>query len=979
MSIPLTPRGQCTQCPSCAGWIALAWDPQERANVPRDTPTSSAQECAGCTHAWLSHHAYPMDSNDRNYSRRRGPCTSTRCGGFISCARVWEVNTLCECTAQWYSHSPLRNGVSSAISVQAPAPILVPSAPAQPADNLPPLGPGQPVMDGFLGVPATVRGTAGTRRLASISRSLPGGPFSTLRNHSGPRRPFPPPADPKVTIDVVCWPCTVDTLFDPPGYPSHAFKIKNSHAIKYAKRLADFHLAFQIEVPAQGVMSSAEFSRTALQHLGNHRLTLPPFPADYDAGPADELDGQLWTLLHFRRRYDVYILEAHPSIQDSTFGYAQFKKISTMPNVLPGANQRPWIFIAPRFGHLIGPMDCFSTPDAPLSGCHPCYGLRVLSALPTTTGNRNNPLEAECYVDYCPTPSITPIQSLLAHLPLPAGRIPDRPQTPPLQPSLIRHRSPQTPNTTSAERRVRQRRSSSSIRHPIGIDQWLPETPAEPASPPPPPPPRPPLPPLEPDVDFLESRDILSWHLSISNAVQPFPASVAMLTIHARTVHAAAECMVDLVVHAENVKRGSTAAFTMYTREIQNQDIVHCNTRLTADSFFRDIRLITIGIREGSGHARGITHGVGPERATMREACVVIASRHHYWQQATGSFMFRPVLTPVDTPIEERIRTFYAHGTFLAVHCFLLKQGPLPISLWLLLALVNGRKAMIIPKHILMNLDPGAYDILAPWYDFHSDTPVPLPREATHPLRQFILERMPQEIQPNLIRNDRTVDEHEAWVISAFASVLLGHHSPWTHPEFIALRDGFNIGIKSTRFADTIRRRRALPFFVALYNLRIKTVADIAPHLHFQILTRAANKTTPFFMKLFQLRLEHYLDGLGHPAALRGVQVSEEEYEGKRNDPLLRANLVLVSGSDSDLLPIEDNWRILFRFQAKDITDSILGKPLGFHTCFHSVDVLLDRNLREMLLEPLDDNLGQPSKFDVWVHSQFLNREHNTS
>ncbi|KAF7371560.1 hypothetical protein MVEN_00011100 [Mycena venus] len=457
-----------------------------------------------------------------------------------------------------------------------------------------------------------------------------------------------------------------------------------------------------------------------------------------------------------------------------------------------------------------------------------------------------------------------------------------------------------------------------------------------------------------------------------------------MLSIHAQTVHAAAECMVDLVVHAENQKRGPNAAFTMYNREIQARDIVDCSTRLTVESFFREMRLITIGIQEGSGRTHGVTHGAGPERATMRAACDVIASRHHYWQQATGSFMFRPVLTPVNTPIEERIheeriQTFYAHGTFLALHCFLLKQGPLPISIWLLLALVNGRKAMIIPKHILMNLDPGAYDILAPWYDFHSDTPVPLPREATHPLRQFILERMPQEIQPNLIRNERTEEEHEAWVISAFASVLLGHHLPWAHPEFIALRDGFNICIKSIRFAQSIRRQGALPFLVAIYNLRIKTVEDVAPHLHFEILTRSSDKTTPFFLKLFQLRVEHYLNGLGQPAALRGVQVSEEEYEEKRSDPLLRANLVLVSGSDSNLLPIEDNWKISFRFQEKDIRDSTLGKPLGFHTCFHSVDVFLDRNLRETLLEPLGNNLEKPSKFDVWVHSQFLNREHNAA
>jgi hypothetical protein len=127
----------------------------------------------------------------------------------------------------------------------------------------------------------------------------------------------------------------------------------------------------------------------------------------------------------------------------------------------------------------------------------------------------------------------------------------------------------------------------------------------------------------------------------------------------------------------------------------------------------------------------------------MREACDVVTSRHHYWQQVPGMAMYRPIFVPVDAEIPERVNTFRGHGTFLALHCFVLQHGPFPISIWLIFALIMGRKAMLIPQNILRYMDPAAYDILEPWYDFHQETPVPPPTEPTHPLRQFILNYIP--------------------------------------------------------------------------------------------------------------------------------------------------------------------------------------------------------------------------------------------
>jgi hypothetical protein len=202
----------------------------------------------------------------------------------------------------------------------------------------------------------------------------------------------------------------------------------------------------------------------------------------------------------------------------------------------------------------------------------------------------------------------------------------------------------------------------------------------------------------------------------------------------------------------------------------------------------------------------------------MRDACLVLSQRHNFWLPVPSSNYFRPVLSPTGIPISFRVQTFRAHGTFLALHCFLMGHGPLPISIWVVLALILGREAMLIPKNILLHMDPAAFDILAPWYDWDEDQPFPPITEPAHPLRLFIFDYMPTTqvrkpmffpriskhnlLQPSLISRSRTKEEHEGWKIAAFASVLLSDSNPWTNPDFVALREGFNIRLKGMQFSE---------------------------------------------------------------------------------------------------------------------------------------------------------------------------------
>ncbi|KAF8188551.1 hypothetical protein K438DRAFT_1972254 [Mycena galopus ATCC 62051] len=894
-----------------------------------------------------------MDPNDSRYSFRRGACEITGCGGFFSHSRTWDFTTICVCSASWHSHAPLLDDAS--------VPVAVPAA-QMPFPRPPDTGGQAPVMDAFGGIPDPVAGNLGTRRAASAARSLPPpGPFAAqFVRHNGARTPYPnrptaslPAPKPDIDLVVVCWPMLPhDSDYEPLGYPAPKIKVKNHLAKLYADRLDLHHLICRIKVPPDGKIPPAEFSGHITTHLQSHGLSMPPRPTDVDIGSPDDLHSQPFVLLKSSVKNGVYTLNQHPGINDNSFTSQEFTRLNrSFPNPMTGLDSpHPWIWIAPRYGHISGPVDGFSTPDLPLSGTHPCYGLRIIDTLPASqAASRNDPLDVECYDGYCPVIEIAPILSGLLN-----GGPPARFITPPLQPSLIRQRSPQS---QSSHRRVRQRQDSfERSRSPIELNPLAPEVSCPKAAP------------LRIGVDILPLTEVVQWREAVETHVAALPrvAVAGLVFIHGKTVASVGTCIVDLLVYLQKLHEPDDT-FIMEDHDIQLNEIVRCKTEdLTHESFLRPVRSISMHTNQNAATRRAVTQGVGPERAAWREACAVLGGRHHYWQPATASTMLRPIFTPGDMVIPDR-------------------QGPLPISIWLLLCLIEGPDALVIPKNTLLHIDPGAYEILEPWYDFDEHTPMPLANEASHPLRLFILEYMPG-IQPNLISNNRTAQEHRHWVRAAFATILLGDASPWRHAEYIALQEGFNAALGDMHFTQTLRSSNCtntLAFLVTIYDRRVHNVEDVADHLQFIVIGRAPNLTTPYFAALFRLRLKHYMHGRGHPPELyrflEAFGVSEEQAVTSRNDSLLRANLILRCGSDSDLRPSEDNWKITFNFEGRTTRDSDVATPLGFHTCFNNITVFVDRALQKMLMEPVGTDDSKGSNFDLWVHEHTRDEESSES
>ncbi|KAJ7144543.1 hypothetical protein C8R44DRAFT_725469 [Mycena epipterygia] len=799
---------------------------------------------------------------------------------------------MCECGAPWHSHVALLDAApTSATILTSNVPVPQPPPPQPPC-----LGSSAPPFNVFQGVPAPALGSIGTQRLTSIARTLPHGPFAAASSrHSGPRHAYPGGAAPTTaSVTVMTWPLVVQNSdYEPPGYPAPPITVQNSRAKRYTESFQKHGLLFDVDVLASDTANVASFNTDIMAKLAGSQLSFPQPPSGTIDGAPGDLDSQLWTLLQPRVCQDKYNFNIHPSINDNTFGYKEFKSLNKK-FANPLSTSKPWIWIAPRFGHIVGPITSFSTPDIPLTGLHPCFGWRVLDTLPpATAARRDDPIQADCYAGYCPTNELvricpsSPMDSLPI-MPIASTSAPQRAITPPSHTqALIRQRSP-TSQIQDTERRVRPRQQSTpeprrpilSLPQPSPMQQQRPvsATAAHPLG-----------------VDVLEPRKVAQWAASFRHDSPQTPA-IPNLHIHSRTFLGVAKCLLDII---------------------------------------------------------------------------------------------GPVLSPTNQSLPDRLNTFRAHGAFLALHCCILQHGPLPISIWVLLALIGGRNTMLVPKNILLHMDPAAYNILAPWYDFQQDTPMPPMREASHPLRLFLYEYMP-DIQPSLISDVHTKAEHDGWLVGAFSLILLGHANPWNHPEFVALQEGFDLDIQSAQFTQRIRSLCALPFLIAIYDRRVKTVEDISSHLRFHIATRASDMTTAYFAKLFELRLQNYIHGVGHPLQLRMLEVSEDKFTADRNNPLLRSNLILGAASDSDMCPTDDDWEIMFTFNGHDTRtsvvgrasswNSVLGTPLSFHSCTLAIDVSLDRALREILLEApgaADDR--RSSEFDVWIHSQFLNREHNST
>ena len=155
------------------------------------------------------------------------------------------------------------------------------------------------------------------------------------------------------------------------------------------------------------------------------------------------------------------------------------------------------------------------------------------------------------------------------------------------------------------------------------------------------------------------------------------------------------------------------------------------------------------------------------------------------------------------------------------------------------------------------------------------------------------------------------------------ASILVGHHNPWQHPNFIAFKEGFNCveghALIEVHFRVLVQYMKScsslykIPdlhlngnrylqrFLSTVYNRRIENPADVIPLIHWEVEVEE-DELGSILCRLFIVRLVRWMSGTGHPRLmLEQGQVAQDLYDCDERDHGLRARLFYQTSSGSDL------------------------------------------------------------------------------
>jgi hypothetical protein len=207
-------------------------------------------------------------------------------------------------------------------------------------------------------------------------------------------------------------------------------------------------------------------------------------------------------------------------------------------------------------------------------------------------------------------------------------------------------------------------------------------------------------------------------------------------------------------------------------------------------------------------------YGDGPNRAVFRAGVRILVENSPQWG-CRGNY-YHPILFPLST--SPRQRDFWVAGTWCALHWIHLGLAPDPISPWWLCAIIHGRDGLPNDLATIRVLDPPSATILEPWFQFTASNI--LGTDIQNPVRQLLITYLElndvcysfcnvicisddlQPIQLTMFQNWRSPQFHSLVTKALVSSVLIGHHEPWTHPEYQAFQDGFNLHLRGRRLFD---------------------------------------------------------------------------------------------------------------------------------------------------------------------------------
>ncbi|KAJ7688141.1 hypothetical protein B0H17DRAFT_1135795 [Mycena rosella] len=302
------------------------------------------EACAACTHPWIDHLAILATSLSDPY--RKGICIPTACGDFcvMSANTAWSMSAPCLCGQPWLNHEMLED-----------------SAPVQP--------------------PCSATATANDNRNAAIARHFPKPKYC-------PPHAYPANTAKEETFQaqVLLWPNV--GLYEPLGSAVPDFVYTIDEFTEMLVALKAHGLSFIAVLPS-GESSNLvdKLSSQLTAHVASHNLVLPRMPESL--GPVT--DPVPWfrrpfMVLQASRRKAIYTFAQHVSANGNNFNRKFILDTNskfTNPDVEHSG--LPLIVLAPRFGHVQGPLPPMLSPDALYASSHPealhsCFGYSAASS-----------------------------------------------------------------------------------------------------------------------------------------------------------------------------------------------------------------------------------------------------------------------------------------------------------------------------------------------------------------------------------------------------------------------------------------------------------------------------------------------------------------------------------------------------------------------------------------------------------------------
>ncbi|KZT36114.1 hypothetical protein SISSUDRAFT_1050301 [Sistotremastrum suecicum HHB10207 ss-3] len=403
----------------------------------------------------------------------------------------------------------------------------------------------------------------------------------------------------------------------------------------------------------------------------------------------------------------------------------------------------------------------------------------------------------------------------------------------------------------------------------------------------------------------------------------------------------------------------------------------------------------------------GPSIGDGVIRATVECALLQLAAASPVLQPLGGFCviqwgLFIPPLEPdsgVGEPGDRHIQLFTVG--LLSFWCLVtLGLPPLPISPFLLTAVIAGLDNCYLHKEMLDKIDDASLKALKPWFDHAADGGKAfVEKPDAWPLSPLLAQC---EISYHAIPIPIDYEHSRRIELALFHTMLLGNSRPDSHPDLRAFREGFGYLFQDVGVSNLGER---LPlsgtidvhgWITQVYSQRVKDPQQVVDALVFRCetpdsrdaKTNARRRTSE---TQFKEQLIEYLRGQGHASSSAfdvKTTIGRAIFRAQASDRLLRAEHFVRCLTAYGSLPCPDPLRpgyvpeIWIKFKHEEYVKGDLKKlsklvVLEVRSCFRLVTVTMNAPLINMLREPRRSE-AESTDFEAWVHSQFWKSDFST-